>query len=74
MPRHLSCSIAAAESGVQPPHSWKKYWKVLMDAQFGAHIVVGMGTTEVDLPVVQRLVDLGGHSHMFCLFPREKDR
>ncbi|MER9599660.1 hypothetical protein [Mesorhizobium sp. M0244] len=37
--------------------------------KFGAHIIVDMGATEVDLPVVQRLVDLGGHSHMFCLFP-----
>ena len=29
-----------------------------------------MGETEYDvLSLVQRLVDLGGHSHMFCFFP-----
>ena len=63
--------------GVQSPHSWKKYWEILMDARdvfgpgkFGAHIIVGMGETESDvLALVQRLVDLGGHSHLFCFFP-----
>jgi biotin synthase len=63
--------------GVQSPHSWAKYWEVLMDARdvfgrekFGAHIIVGMGETEHDvLALVQRLADLGGHSHMFCFFP-----
>jgi lipoyl synthase len=63
--------------GVQSPHSWAKYWEILMDARaifgpqkFGAHIIVGMGETEQDvLALVQRLVDLGGHSHMFCFFP-----
>jgi biotin synthase len=65
--------------GVQSPHSWKKYWEILMDARdifgpqkFGAHIIVGMGETEHDvLTLVQRLVDLGGHSHMFCFFPEK---
>lgn len=65
--------------GVQSPHSWKKYWEILMDARdifgpkkFGAHIIVGMGETEHDvLHLVQRLVDLGGHSHMFCFFPEK---
>ena len=63
--------------GVQSPHSWKKYWEVLLDARdifgpqkFGAHIIVGMGETEHDvLSLVQQLVDMGGHSHMFCFFP-----
>ena len=65
--------------GVQSPHSWKKYWEILMDARaifgaqkFGAHIIVGMGETEHDvLQLVQQLVDLGGHSHMFCFFPEK---
>ncbi len=65
--------------GVQSPHSWSKYWEILMDARdifgpqkFGAHIIVGMGETEHDvLALVQRLVDLGGHSHMFCFFPEK---
>ena len=65
--------------GVQSPHSWKKYWEILMDAReifgpqkFGAHIIVGMGETEFDvLQLVQQIVDLGGHSHMFCFFPEK---
>ena len=65
--------------GVQSPHSWRKYWEILMDARdifgaqkFGAHIIVGMGETEYDaLALVQKLVDLGGHSHMFCFFPEK---
>jgi len=65
--------------GVQSPHSWKKYWEILMDARdifgpqkFGAHIIVGMGETEHEiLTLVQDLVDLGGHSHMFCFYPEQ---
>jgi biotin synthase len=65
--------------GVQSPHTWRKYWEILMDARdvfgaqkFGAHIIVGMGETEFDvLRLVQQLVDLGGHSHMFCFFPEK---
>ncbi len=65
--------------GVQSPHNWKKYWEILLDARdifgpqkFGAHIIVGMGETEHDvLSLVQKLVDLGGHSHMFCFFPEK---
>ncbi len=65
--------------GVQSPHTWAKYWEILHDARdifgpkkFGAHIIVGMGETEYEaLALVQRLVDLGGHSHMFCFFPEK---
>jgi len=65
--------------GVQSPHTWAKYWEILMDARdvfgpqkFGAHIIIGMGETEQQaLSLVQRLVDLGGHSHMFCFFPEK---
>jgi lipoyl synthase len=65
--------------GVQSPHTWAKYWEILMHAReifgrgkFGAHIIVGMGESEHDvLSLVQRLVDLGGHSHMFCFFPEK---
>ena len=65
--------------GVQSPHTWKKYWEVMLEARdifgpqkFGAHIIVGMGETEHDvMKVVQDLVDLGGHSHMFCFFPEK---
>jgi biotin synthase len=63
--------------GVASPHSWAKYWEILEDARdvfgrekFGAHLIVGMGETEFEtLQLVQRLVDMGGHSHMFCFFP-----
>ena len=65
--------------GVQSPHSWGKYWDILLAARdifgpgkFGAHIIVGMGETEHDvLALVQQLVDMGGHSHMFCFFPEK---
>jgi biotin synthase-related radical SAM superfamily protein len=65
--------------GVQSPHKWQKYWDVLLDARdifgaqkFGAHIIVGMGETEHDLlSLVQQLVDLGGHSHLFSFFPEQ---
>jgi biotin synthase-related radical SAM superfamily protein len=65
--------------GVQSPHSWSRYWQILEHARdifgpqkFGAHIIVGMGETEHDvLSLVQRLVDLGGHSHLFCFFPEK---
>ncbi|MBT3370044.1 MAG: radical SAM protein [Rhodospirillaceae bacterium] len=66
-------------SGVQSPHSWEKYWSVLEDAadifgpeKFGAHLIVGMGESEHDvLSQVQRLRDMGGHSHMFAFFPEK---
>lgn len=65
--------------GVQSPHKWSKYWNIMLEARdifgpqkFGAHIIVGMGETEYEvLKLVQELVDLGGHSHMFCFFPEQ---
>ena len=65
--------------GVQSPHKWQKYWEILLHARdifgpqkFGAHIIVGMGETEHEvLTLVQQLVDLGGHSHLFCFFPEQ---
>ncbi len=65
--------------GVSSPHSWRKYWEILEDARdifgpqkFGAHIIVGMGEREQEiLSLVQQLVDMGGHSHMFCFFPEK---
>lgn len=64
---------------VNSPHNWKKYWEILQDAadifgpeRFGAHIICGMGETEFEiLSLVQRLKDMGGHSHMFCFFPEK---
>jgi len=65
--------------GVQSPHKWSRYWEIMLEARdifgpqkFGAHIIVGMGETEYEvLNVVQEIVDLGGHSHMFCFFPEQ---
>ena len=65
--------------GVQSPHKWQKYWEILLAARevfgpqkFGAHIIIGMGETEFEaLTLVQQLVDLGGHSHIFCFFPEK---
>ena len=65
--------------GVQSPHSWEHYWQILGAARdifgpqkFGAHLIVGMGETEFEaLSVIQRIVDMGGHSHMFCFFPEK---
>jgi len=65
--------------GVQSPHRWAKYWEVLEDARdifgpekFGVHLIAGMGETEYEmLSVVQRVVDMGGHNHMFSFFPEE---
>jgi biotin synthase len=65
--------------GVQSPHSWEKYWEILHAAadifgpeRFGAHLIVGMGESEFDvLSQVQRIRDLGGHSHMFAFFPEK---
>ena len=65
--------------GVQSPHRWEKYWEILLDAKdifgpekFGAHIIAGMGETEFELlSLVETIVNLGGHSHMFCFFPEK---
>ena len=65
--------------GVQSPHTWAKYWEIMLEARdifgpkkFGAHIIVGMGETEHEvMTLVQKIVDLGGHSHMFCFFPEK---
>lgn len=65
--------------GVQSPHTWDKYWEILHAAaeifgpeRFGAHLIVGMGESELDvLTQVQALRDLGGHSHMFAFFPEK---
>ncbi|MGH6830646.1 MAG: radical SAM protein, partial [Methylocella sp.] len=56
-----------------------KYWEILMHARdifgpqkFGAHVIVGMGETEYEaLSLAQKIVELGGHNHMFCFFPEK---
>jgi biotin synthase-related radical SAM superfamily protein len=64
-------------TGVDSPHRWDHYWHVFEWAadvfgpeRFGAHLICGMGETEREMiEVVQRIRDLGGHSHMFAFFP-----
>lgn len=63
--------------GVASPHRWEKYWQAIEWAaelygpeKFGAHLICGMGETEREmLDVVQRVKDMGGHSHLFAFFP-----
>ena len=79
MRRRPIFSIARAARASPRRTPGEKYWEILEDARdifgaqkFGAHIIVGMGETEHDtLALVQRLVDMGGHSHMFCFFPEK---
>jgi lipoyl synthase len=63
--------------GVDSPHKWEKYWQAIEWAaeiygpdKFGVHLICGMSETEREmLEVVQRIRDMGGHSHMFAFFP-----
>lgn len=63
--------------GVESPHSWERYWEVFGHAaelfgpdRIGMHLVVGLGESDRDvLGICRRLVELGGHSHLFCFFP-----
>lgn len=65
--------------GVDSPHRWDHYWRTVADAadifgpeKFGIHLIVGMGESEHDsLTQVQRIRDMGGHSHMFAFFPEQ---
>ncbi len=64
---------------VEGPHHWDHYWQALEWAaeiygpeRFGVHLIAGMGETEQEmLTVVQRVRDLGGHSHLFAFFPEQ---
>jgi len=63
--------------GVDSPHRFEKYWRSIEEAaevfgpeKFGAHLICGMGETELEiLSVAQKIRDLGGHNHMFAFFP-----
>lgn len=63
--------------GVASPHTWDKYWEVFGHAaevfgpgRIGMHIVVGLGESDHDvLSLSERLVAMGGHSHLFCFYP-----
>ncbi len=62
---------------VNSPHDWEHYWRAIGWAaevfgpeRFGVHLIAGLGETERELlEAVQRIKDLGGHSHLFGFFP-----
>jgi len=62
---------------VNSPHDWGHYWRAIGWAaevfgpeRFGVHLIAGLGETERELlEAVQRVKDLGGHSHLFGFFP-----
>lgn len=62
---------------VAGPHAWERYWRsvhwaaeVFGPGRFGVHLICGLGETDQELlEVVQRVRDLGGHSHLFAFFP-----
>lgn len=64
---------------VDSPHRWEHYWRVIDWAaeifgpeRFGIHLIAGMGESEQEiLEVCQRIVDAGGHNHMFAFFPEQ---
>ena len=64
---------------VDSPHRWEKYWQAIAWAaeifgpeKFAVHLICGLGETERELlEVVQRIKDMGGHSHLFAFFPEK---
>jgi biotin synthase len=64
---------------VDGPHRWETYWEVMRFARdifgpekIGVHLIAGMGESEYDmLSMIQRVRDMGGHSHMFSFFPEK---
>ena len=63
--------------GVDSPHTWDKYWEVFGYAadvfgpgRIGMHLLVGLGETDFELlNLCRKLVEMGGHSHLFCFYP-----
>lgn len=64
---------------VDSPHRWDRYWQAIEwsaeifgPEKFGAHLICGMGETEREfLSIVQRIREMGGHSHLFAFFPEK---
>ncbi len=64
-------------AGAGGPHRWGTYWKCLADClrifgegNVGAHFMVGMGETEMEMCAsMQRVKDLGGGTHLFSFYP-----
>ena len=63
--------------GVSGPHKWNRYWQCLEDSievyglrRAGAHLIVGLGETEVEMTrVIQQVFNAGGFTHLFSFFP-----
>ncbi|RLB16897.1 MAG: radical SAM protein [Deltaproteobacteria bacterium] len=68
--------------GVNGPHKWDTYWKVLAWAlkifgtpNVGAHLMVGMGETEEQMvSLMDKLWNMGVVSHLFSFFAEEGSR
>lgn len=65
--------------GVNGPHRWDHYWKVLElatevfpEGHVGVHLIVGLGETEKEMvETIQRAHDRGCPTHLFSFFPEE---
>ncbi len=66
-------------SGVQGPHRWDKYWKIMSEGikifkkgNVGIHLIVGLGETEEEMAFIfQKIYDAGAEIHLFSFFPEE---
>ncbi|MFQ5834761.1 MAG: radical SAM protein [bacterium] len=62
---------------IHGPHRWERYWEMVTIAlrvfgkgKVGVHLVVGLGETEKEMiAIIQRVHDLGSHTHLFSFFP-----
>lgn len=67
---------------IHGPHRWERYWQMVTIAlqvfgkgKVGVHLVVGLGETEKEMTaIIQRVHDLGSHTHLFSFFPEGGSR
>ncbi|MES0341648.1 MAG: radical SAM protein [Candidatus Humimicrobiaceae bacterium] len=64
-------------SGVEGPHKWDKYWKVLDWAtevfgkyKTGVHLIAGLGESDREMvDTIYRAYDVGAKTHLFSFYP-----
>jgi biotin synthase len=64
-------------SGVEGPHKWDKYWKVLQWStevfekyKTGIHLIAGLGETDREMvDTIYRAYILGAKTHLFSFYP-----
>ncbi|MEE8324529.1 MAG: radical SAM protein [Candidatus Humimicrobiaceae bacterium] len=64
-------------SGVEGPHEWDKYWKVLQWStevfekyKTGIHLIAGLGETDREMiDTIYRAYILGAKTHLFSFYP-----